>query len=190
MAKKANSNNSKKAKSKSKKNTADKTDVIQAYIDEARTHKGEDGSWTWKTSGLSRGEAWCCAFVVAVARTVGGIVNKVMPDGIYLCSTFVQDGVKRKLGTWLPGPVHGEYPQPLPGDIITYRYRVREYVNQYDNSHVGIVIKATKDKVYTVEGNTGGSGSISNTVHEYVSDLKKSSINGYYRPNWEDIRLL
>ena len=63
------------------------------------------------------------------------------------------------------------YPYPMPGDQVFFGTSGNE-------SHTGIVTKVTKDKFYTVEGNSG------NMVKEHSYTLNSKKISGFGRPNW------
>lgn len=160
-------------------------DKLADFLDIAERHVGENGDWTWKTSGLSRGQPWCAAFVMAVAKTVGGLIGQVMPM-TYGAGDVPRVGVPNKMGTWFPGPAQGRNAVPQPGDMILFRWSQYSGVDTYYSDHIGIVRSVDSTSVHTIEGNSGGSN--------YTSSVKKKSypltsgcINGYYRPDWSKV---
>lgn len=152
--------------------------VVNEFLEEAESHKGEDGTWTWKTSGLQKGQPWCAAFIVAVAKTVGVLYKIIAPS--FNAEDIVKLSVERKYGKWYPGPAQGKSISPQPGDIINFRWHKRTYTGTYDADHVGIVRKVSGSTIYTVEGNW------SNRVSFVTRSLNSNQINGVYRPNWNN----
>lgn len=152
------------------------------FLTEALKHIGESGSWTWSTSGLERGQHWCAAFVVAVAKTVG-ILGKVIYNS-FGAGQIAYQAVQRGWGTVIPGPYSGQKPIPQPGDLIQFRWGSRSYTYSGDADHVGIVLRVEGDNVITVEGNRGGQGAYGNTVQQKTYSLSYGCIFQYYRPNW------
>ena len=63
------------------------------------------------------------------------------------------------------------YPYPMPGDQVFFGTSGNE-------SHTGIVTRVTKDKFYTVEGNS------SNMVKEHSYTLPSKKVSGFGRPNY------
>jgi len=63
------------------------------------------------------------------------------------------------------------YPYPMPGDQVFFGPNGNE-------SHTGIVTKVTKDRFYTVEGNSG------NAVKEHSYTLPSKKVSGFGRPDW------
>lgn len=157
------------------------SDKLSEFIKVAKSHVGEDGSWTYKTSGLSVGQPWCAAFVDACAKTVGGLINVVMTGG-YGATTYASLGVSSGYGTWIKGPWHGNRAVPQPGDLILFRWDSPRWYNvEYDSDHIGIVESVDATSVYTIEGNSG------NRVRNNSYSLSNTRINGYFRPNWSKV---
>lgn len=161
------------------------TNYVEAFIEEANKHIGENGDWTWKNSGVcTKPNAWCAGFVTAVAKKVG-VLDKVI-YGNQLAAQIVRQGVKKGYGTFDEGPYHGKTAKPLAGDLVIFHYNHALTAPQgdiYDCNHIGIVTKVAKDgKTFTlVDGNNGG------VVKQSSQSVSKSSIVGFYHPNWESV---
>lgn len=150
------------------------------FIHEAESHKGEDGTWTWKTSGLQKGQPWCAAFIVAVAKKVG-ILNQVIANS-FGAGTMIRLSSQLSMGKFYKGPWHGKSISPKPGDLISIRYHDKgSYRDVYDADHIGIVRSSSGSNIYTVEGNW------SNKVSFCTRNISSKQINGIYRPNWNKI---
>lgn len=165
------------------------TDKLGQFLKEAESHIGEHGDWTWRVSGLGRGQPWCAAFVNAVAKTVGGLVNVIFPQS-YGAGDYPRIGVPRYGGQWLPGPAQGKYPTPQAGDLILFRWDPPSaYAGQdtYFSDHIGIVKKVDSNSVYTIEGNTGTYDNNTSYVKAKSYSLRYSCINGYFRPDWAKV---
>lgn len=150
--------------------------AVNDFVQEAESHKGEDGTWTWSTSGLGRGQPWCAAFIVAVAKTVG-VLYKVITRS-FNAGDIVRRSIANNLGTWYPGPAQGKSVSPQPGDILSIRNNDRRYTDTYDADHVGIVRKVQGSKILSVEGNW------SSKVSFVERSTSSGQVNGIYRPNW------
>ena len=162
------------------------SNVLQNFLAEAESHIGEHGDWTWSVSGLGRGGAWCAAFIVAVAKTVGGILGTVIPM-TYGASEMARLGVSQGMGTWLPGPHQGGSPVPQAGDLILFQYTNMPLSDTYMSSHIGIVKEVIGNTVITIEGNTGTWDNNTSYVKKKEYNMYSTTINGYYRPNWTSI---
>lgn len=164
-------------------------DKLTDFLKEAEKHIGEKGTWTWTTSGLSVGQPWCAAFVVAVAKKVGGILGTILPT-TYGAGELARSGVKFKMGTWHKGPAQNSSFTPKPGDLIMFRWSPKSNYSgkdTYYSDHVGIVKEVTSSKVKTIEGNTGSDSNYSSTVKQKEYSLSYSCINGYFRPDWSKV---
>lgn len=150
------------------------------FLKLACSHLGTNGDWAWATSGLARGNAWCAAFIYACAKTVGGLLNVIIP-ATYVVGDMPRIGVPKRMGTWIPGPNQGRSAIPQPGDFILFRWQPRYRSDIYHSDHIGIVREVTATKVLTVEGNSNDRV----RYKEYL--LTNTCINGYYRPNWSQV---
>ena len=155
-------------------------DKLSEFIRIAESHIGENGDWTYSVSGLLKGQAWCAAFVVACAKTVGGTLDVIIPK-TFGAGSIPRAGVPAKMGTWIEGPHKGNVATPQPGDLILFRWAPYSNVDTYFSDHVGIVTDVKNNIVYTVEGNSGG------RVSKRSYAVNNRCINGYYRPNWSAV---
>lgn len=163
--------------------------LLKQFVDNAESHVGENGDWTWKTSGLGRGQPWCAAFVMAVGKsTANNIIGNIIPQ-CFGAGDIPRIGVKQGMGTWIPGPHRGNYnAKPQAGDMILFRYQYSgSDPDEYFSDHVGIVKEVIGDTVWTIEGNSGNGDNWSSRVCKNSYRLKSNSINGYYRPNWAKV---
>lgn len=158
------------------------TSIIDTFIKEAESHKGQQGGWVWKRMGRPVGEAWCASFICACADKVGKILNYVIYNSPSV-RRMVLEGQKKKYGKYLKGPMYGNSPTPQKGDLITFD----EGFNTSGYDHIGIVIKVSKSRVFTIEGNVGGRGSRYNHVDYRDYSRTNKMISGYYRPDWSKV---
>ena len=162
-------------------------DRLSAFLEEAQKHINEGPEWTWKVSGLSRGQAWCAAFVVAVAETVGGILGVIM-EKVYTAGGITKTSAAKGYGEWIEGPWYGKSAIPKPGDLVAFRYSpARNYTSSALSDHVGIVISVTGNQFTTVEGNTGNADNYSSKVSSPYYSITDGTIEGYFRPNWTKV---
>lgn len=166
--------------------SGDSVNKLQQFLEVVNDHVGDDGSWTWATSGLSKGQPWCAAFIVACAKTVEGVYNVIIPH-TYVAGDIARIGVKKNMGTWIRGPYHGGTGVPRPGDIISFRYGQKTNTDEYYADHVGVVIEVTSTSVRTVEGNSTTLNNYTSKVATKIYDLSARTINGYFRPNWSKV---
>ncbi len=166
------------------------SDKLSEFLKEAQSHVGEHGDWTWRVSGLGRGQPWCAAFVNAVGKTVGGIIGTIMPQS-FGAGDYPRLGVHSPYnGQWLKGPAQGGNPTPQSGDLILFRWDDPSAYyggDQYLSDHIGIVLKVSDSKVYTIEGNTGSYDNWASCVKQKEYSRTYSCINGYFRPDWARI---
>lgn len=164
--------------------TAGLRDKLSDFLEEAKSHIGENGDWSWSKSGLSRGSAWCAAFVMAVGFEVGGIIREIIPFS-YGAGDIPRFGVRDGMGTWIKGPYWGVSATPQPGDCILFRWnRYPGAPDEYFSDHIGIVSEVSDTHVTTIEGNNGNGSAYQNRVRQVTYSLSYTCINGYYRPNW------
>lgn len=165
--------------------SASTTNKLAEFLKVVNSHVGEGGGWTWRTSGLGVGQPWCAAFIVACAKTVG-ILNKIIPL-TYGAGSIASEGVNQKMGKFIPGPVLGRTPTPQPGDCILFYYGSGSKSDQYYSSHIGVVVEVKGRTVYTVEGNSTTYDNYTSKVAKHSYDIGKSTINGYFRPDWSKV---
>lgn len=161
------------------------------FINIANSIVGKDCYWVWKNSGLSQGQPWCVATIIAVAKIVGGLIDVIIPL-TYSTSAMSRLGVANGYGTWLPGPYQGVITQPQVGDFVTFRwYSPSVYKNddKYTADHIEIVVEVADNgsSFRTVAGNSGSGNTYTRKVKYNDHNTNSSAINGYYRPNWSTV---
>ncbi len=114
-------------------------------------------------NGVSYGYAWCAAYVSWCLRQSG------VPKEIAVTEISCNRMTKWFEANSTFHPLSEGY-VPLPGDIIMF--------HNGDNSadHVGLVVGVKDEKVYTVEGNSGG------IVGQHLYNLTDTGILGYCVP--------
>lgn len=158
---------------------------LTQFLNIAQKQLGKKGDWTWSTSGLTRGEPWCAAFVVACAKSVGGLLGVVIPNS-FGCSSMISIGVANKLGTWIRGKhLTGKSVTPCPGDLIFYP--IAGTRSDYSARHVGIVKEVKNNTIYSIAGNSVTWDNYTSEVGIETRSLNSSDVLGYFRPNWSKV---
>lgn len=123
-------------------------------------------------NGISYGYAWCCAFVTWVTD-VTGIDRAILPIDV-TCTRLaaLMDGRGELERSAAFG---GDY-IPRTADIIFFRRG-----NSTHTSHVGLVLYCDGERVYTVEGNTGGA------VRRREYALSDPDLYGFATPRYSEI---
>lgn len=134
---------------------------------------------------LSDGQAWSAAFILSIAKSFSGILNKVIPNKTG-CSEFLKTGILQDMGTWHLGPYSGNSYIPKQGDIIAFRYK-NTYKSKYDCDSLGIIRYVSNDTIYTVEGDTGSKNHKLSKVGLKQYNIEYKCIFGYFSPNWNII---
>lgn len=163
--------------------------IVQAFIDEALSHRGEDGTFAYAHSGLTAPQAFCAAFIVSCGTVVGARFGKSVIGNIILYSWGAYNiavgsslaGAIANPGVFTLGPMNGNVAVPSAGDIILYKFP--------SNFHVGIVRGCYNGIVYTMEGNVGFDVGGGNYV-SHMCDTREQAINnptiyGYFHPRWD-----
>lgn len=153
---------------------------LELFIEAAEAQINQDGSWTRSTTGISSGQAWSAAFIVACAKSVYGLINIIIPN-TYSCSGVGRIGVLRSMGEWLKGPGQGEYPEPKIGDLVCFRRSSYGKVNTYQSDHCGIVSQTSGNTMTVIEGDCSG------YVRQNTYNTGSWQITGYFRPDWERV---
>ena len=155
------------------------TSKLSQFFQVANSHMGEHGNWVWTTLGWE-GE-WCCAFLMACAKTVGGLLDVIIPT-TYSCTTLCQYGREHKCNSvFIDGPRNGNAVKPQVGDFILFNFNK---TGKYECSHVGVVSELNGDKIMTIEGNTKTYNRYTSVIANHEYDYTNTSIVGYFRPNW------
>lgn len=159
--------------------------ALKEFVSVARKHIGEGGQWTWSTSGLSVGQPWCAAYVVACAKTAG-ILNKVIPL-TYIAGGIAELGVQKKMGKFIKGPMFGSTPTPEAGDCVTFYQSGGKPSSIYAASHVGIVTDVHGTTFDTAEGNSTTWDNMTSKVGKHTYNINCNYITGYFRPDWSKV---
>lgn len=156
--------------------------VIQDLTKIAKSQIGNSGSkyrkWYYDRTSDYYGVDWCAVFISWLFNQVGGL-NKyiIKSDGA---------GTLARYSNNIYGKWYEPYETtPREGDVIMFRWG-GSYTDKYHSDHVGYVYGSDKNYVYTIEGNTGSNSSDTSTVMYRSYSLSSSSINGYYRPYYND----
>ncbi len=159
------------------------------FVEVALSQVGTNGAKSWNYYGFQG--HWCAMFVSYCASEAGLIGNDASQDsgtttafgsnGIipkYCNCGLGEDSFKAK-NLW-----QGRGYQPNPGDVIFFDWDHDGYTD-----HTGIVEKSEGGVVYTIEGNSGGSGEgeaffRSSSVKQHQYSINSSDIYGYGTPEF------
>ena len=122
-------------------------------------------------NGISYGYAWCCAFVTWTTDTAG-IDRSIVPIDV-TCTRLA--ALMDKKGCFKKSIAFGGNYIPRTADLIFFRHGENTHT-----SHIGLVLYSDGEKVYTVEGNTGGAV----RRREYL--LSDSSLYGFATPRYSE----
>ena len=137
--------------------------TAQQIINEALKYEGEGGSRFQNAAGMP-GQPWCAMFVWYVFKQVGA--SSLYCGGQGICS--VEGIYSYYTGQSLFSQ------DPKPGDLVLY-----DWANTTGRfNHVGIVISADANYIYTIEGNTTGS------LVARRQRARNSEIIGYCHPKY------
>lgn len=166
------------------------------FVEIAKSQVGDQGSFVAKlTDVVPKRDAWSAAFIVAVAKQTGNILDRIIPD-TYACSNIGKIGVTRGMGTWFDGPAIGGNPTPHAGDIILLRTTAlkRKDSNKYGADKAGIVVnvkdanKAKSGKNQTTyQSVVVVMGDVNDEVAKVTFKSNSGQISGYFRPDWKKL---
>ena len=122
-------------------------------------------------NGISYGYAWCCAFVTWTTDTTG-IARDTVPIDV-TCTRLA--ALMDKKGCFEPSVAFGGSYIPRTADLIFFRHGENTHT-----SHIGLVLYCDGERVYTVEGNTGGA------VRRRDYALSDSSLYGFGTPKYSE----
>jgi hypothetical protein len=151
----------------------------EQYLDDFKKNAGS-GNFTCfardykKYSGIDvQGQPWCDVFVDMCFINVFGVeIAKDLLHGFSAYTPTSADNFK-KYNEW--------FKTPQVGDVIFFK-------NSNRICHTGIVYNVTKDRVYTIEGNTSGGTTLEangGCVAKKNYTLSYNRIAGYGRPNYK-----
>ena len=121
--------------------------MVNVALGELGNHEGDKSHHKYEAfTGMDDSQPWCAAFVTWVAGAAGYLKDGMFPRFVGCTTGF------RLFNTKTNAEVHYEHTgyTPRAGDIIFFSWQG----NKNDLSHVGIVLSADSNYVYTVEGNT------------------------------------
>lgn len=162
---------------------------LTSFIETAKQQINTDGTFTKQQTGYDTAtKPWSAAFIVAIAKKVGGLLDVIIPD-TYSCSSIGSIGVSEGMGTWHNGPANGGHPYPQAGDIVLFRYISNEGASRYDASKAGIVTlvdpraKGQSNNVsftYVVGDSEG-------KVQNKTTTTDTPMFSGLFRPDWSKV---
>lgn len=162
---------------------------LTSFIETAKQQIGNDDSFTKSQTGYDTSRPWSAAFIVAVAKKVGGLLDVIIPD-TYSCSSIGSIGVSEDMGKWLNGPANGGHPYPQAGDIALFRYQLNDGATRYDANKAGIVTLVDPSR----KGNNNNSvtfayvvGDSNGRVQNKTATTDTSMFSGLFRPNWDKV---
>lgn len=158
------------------------TDMRENFVNLALTQVGyqeKKTDWTkygnWYGNGYDQ-QPWCAMFVSWCAN-MSGVPESVLPKFAW-CQAEVD--WFRTNGTWKSRSY-----TPKAGDIVFYDWASSSTGKRDGQSdHVGIVLSADENYIYTVEGNTSGSSGSSTGEVALKTRARNYDIMGYGVPNY------
>ena len=165
------------------------------FIENATAAVGKDISYVQKYVKLSSATtAWSAAFIVAVAKQTGNIIDVVIPNTNSV-SDIGKVGVKRGMGTWYDGPSTGGTVVPEPGDLALFRTSTATRTSKYGADKAGIVIKTSSVNVNTSGTNQTTSASFvvamgdcsGGKIKKVTYTTTSKSFSGLFRPDWDTV---
>lgn len=143
----------------------------QRVISKATQYLGYGGTTVWNFYGLTKGTAWCAAFVSFIMNKAGA--KNLFYDGkpvFYV--PYAQQWLKAHCK-------HVKMAEAKAGDIVIFTWDGNGYNSERGSrDHIGFIRKSgTSNTAYTIEGNTSGS----------KVDIKSRNVRyiyGIYRPNY------
>lgn len=149
-------------------------------VSEATKYLGEGGARFWKDYPLPKGQDWCCACVWDIFRLAGA--SKLFYDG-------KKTAYVPTITVWLQGHCKKiAMKNSKPGDIVIFNWEGKgPNTERGSRNHIGICYKSGNSSyVYTIEGNTGGTG-VTPALNSSVKKRQRAAkyVYGIYRPNYD-----
>ncbi|MCD8211645.1 MAG: hypothetical protein LUC17_01285 [Oscillospiraceae bacterium] len=155
----------------------------ETFVNYAMGQVNTNPDWVYNLTGLSKGSAWSCAFVVACAKQVGGMIGISLYDSTCI-QTMLSMSVKLRYGTYIIGPYYGGTASPKTGDIIVFKTNSSNTNDQFSGNHIGIVYSCYNNIIRAVEGDCGTGDKTTKVVELKQYYTTNNTISLYYTPNW------
>ena len=169
--------------------------VKDTFIEVAKAQSGKDGTFTQEQTGvITATAAWSGAFINAVAKKTGSLLNIIIPNTLS-CSDIGRIGVMRSMGIWLEGPTESRYPEPQVGDIALFRTTDNlSRMNRYAADKAGIIVE-----IEQASGTASGTnqtnaisfkvvmGDCNKKVKTKSYTTNSGSLSGIFRPKWSQV---
>lgn len=136
------------------------TDTLSSFIKCAELHVHETNTWVCNKTGITAGSAWSAAFVLAVAKETGNILDKVLYNSTS-ATVMITQSVLHNYGSLIED-------NPEPGDIVILT-----------GYKLGIITDVNKTRLTVIAGDQGTSLST-----KFYKETTSKDILKYYRPNW------
>lgn len=125
--------------------------IVNVALAELGNHEGDHSHHKYEVfNGLGDEQPWCAAFVTWCAGQAGYLDKGIFPRFVGCTTGFGQFRSKTSAEIHYEGSGY----TPRAGDIIFFSWTG----NKSDLDHVGIVLSADSQYVYTIEGNTSCAG--------------------------------
>ena len=183
------------------------TEFITRQSDFVKNEEGE-GPYKyrkWYYGYDSSGDEWCTTFVNWIFNHNGNSKLYIEPKKDTLAAgEGIEESIKAGYGKWYEDERTDSKTVPKVGDVICFtrgmdensvapwgydengNIKKHKWITPYGSDHVGYVYKVDDEKVYTIEGNTGDNDSDASKVNKRWYYRDDNTINGYYRPNYEN----
>ena len=165
------------------------------FVSIAVEQDGTDGSFTEQQTGmLTQNSGWSAAFVSAVAKKAGSLLNVIIPN-TFSCSDIGKVGVIRNMGIWLDGPTESKCPEPKVGDIALFRTTDNlTRSNRYAADKAGIIVEVGQASSTAFGTNETIAydfyaiiGDCDNKVQKRQYSSNSGLLSGIFRPRWEQV---
>ena len=167
--------------------------LLARFIENAKNQVGNDGSYVTKYTNVSPPAAWSGAFVVAVAKETGRLINVIIPEETS-CSQLPETGVSKGMGFWLDGPANDGLPYPQIGDILCIRTVQHSTNNKYECDKLAIIVEVDSSNATYDETNKNAAvgfrcvvGNNADKVSLISYKTNQSCISGIFRPDWDKV---
>lgn len=155
---------------------AQNTQKIESFIKEAKSHINESNKSLLEWLVPVNKHKWTAEFVVACAKSVGGLIDVVIPKS-QNPNDFTEKGINGGMGSFIKAAKN-----PKSGDIILLRTSlIAKYASKYECDDIGIVTNVEKNAVVVVQGTSNG------IVEKKTYKFSSKEIGGYYRPDWSKV---